>query len=578
MRQHYGQFLWLLLLCCLLPACAATDEVNTIALKLSGRDKCAFAFGMTQAGPITLKVDWQGAPLTIELFDGKGTSLAKLVSRAAPTATLTFTATPALLGSGKLWGCVISPPPSTATAAVATGTVTLTTPPVDRGQITLPKPPANFQVPAALLAQAKQKADAAFQTRLQAFTRDNTARLATVQSVAAARLQTAVQTQQSARAIRQQQLTAEMANVPRVTIGNPDTPRLTACSAREGGPGDQITLTGERLIGGVYLQVSEQQQLTIAGAVGNAENTQYRFALPQYAVAEWTRAYLCVKRRVGATVRDGIAMGGETLVSNRIPIWLMPTLPKVTECLPKGEGSATATTGPNATIYLYGSGFDARGQGEVHVKLSPTDDRVVRADAWSDCAVTATIPDLPPFTDPINAQVYVKCFGSASNQTPLTIVPDLELKQMDMTDVASYSIVNNHYLHVTCIDNIIPLPDQNLNTSALVTHFHSGMFTNVLQAYGDDIIYAGKALKNNWVVDNIDLQALSRADGAQETYLQSNSKGTSVLFAQLHWWSSPVCAVPIIAGTVSLGFAATFHPVVYQLRYTVKGPKGTSYK
>lgn len=105
----------LLVLLPLLGACAVDLKLPTWPqrFQLALGEHASFGIPVTQAGEITVTVNWQGKPLDIALVTMAGRTVSQQRANAAPSATLTYRATAADVAGGPVWMIKLSAPNGT---------------------------------------------------------------------------------------------------------------------------------------------------------------------------------------------------------------------------------------------------------------------------------------------------------------------------------------------------------------------------------------------------------------------------------------------------------------------------------
>jgi len=542
----------------------------TEQFSIAGKKKVGVVLGVNQVGLVKVAISWQGQPLTVELKNSKGASVGKLIGQAAPEMVLSYTAKDADLKKGGIWGLVISLT-NTGDANKAEGSIT----------VTLPPPAAldfNAREYKAIFEKADAQATAKLDTRIKAFEQDQVkARALRTTKLAAAR-QINLQKNQDLQTTHKTIVAREITTTLKTVATDPDTPVITACSLSEGGPNDQLTLTGRNFgVYPVYLEIPGQDTPLIAtGAVSTG--TTVRFAIPNYTTADWSKANIYLKGRTAPFPN------GKEVTSNKVPIWLNPSIPVLAPL--KNPGTNDPAGGcPGEAILITGTGMDPNGK--VHFILSPTDDREARTENWSKYQVTAFIPDPGPFANPINAQVYVICNGHKSAPQPLVITPELEMKKFLFWAVftgQTYITQDSDYCHdeLCAVDWI---------TDGTRFRYFSSIYVKEMRVKSlvppqynrNDEFYKTKHFVNSWIVDSVELTPLITVSHLSDVNLQEYRQGTDSPYIKVNWWSYPV--VWDVAydtyperdfGQLIFG-GVQYAPLSYELHMTVKGPKGTSY-
>lgn len=116
----------LMLLGLVLPAFAADNAQQILptwpqAFSLTYSDHKTFAIPVTQAGDITVTVNWEGLPVSIALKDLSGKQITALPAQNAPSAKLTYHVAAADLARGPVWFIVLTGPAGKSVVDAQTG-------------------------------------------------------------------------------------------------------------------------------------------------------------------------------------------------------------------------------------------------------------------------------------------------------------------------------------------------------------------------------------------------------------------------------------------------------------------------
>ena len=183
----------------------ATDEVETRGLPqaqasaawpqkwaVNGAEPAAFAFGVTQPGPVTVQVQSQGAPVVVTLLGAAPQPVQQQAG--AGTIRLAYQVTPADVKRGAFWRVRIALAQPGGAPAQASGTLAVQHAPADANAMRAEMQARTAQAPAVdPQAQAKAKAqmDAAFQAEMAQFEEQQAARRAAARAELEPHLQAA---------------------------------------------------------------------------------------------------------------------------------------------------------------------------------------------------------------------------------------------------------------------------------------------------------------------------------------------------------------------------------------------------
>lgn len=222
--------------------------------------------------------------------------------------------------------------------------------------------------------------------------------------------------------------------------------------------------------------------------------------------------------------------------SNAVTVYLKATYPSISS-LDRAEGA------PGEPLLISGSGFKPPVQ--VRFIINPGRDEAGNVDQMStDTQILAYVPNAGGIATPFDGYVYVVCANGRTDMKPFRFRPAMELQQMRI-------MLGNDYVN----------GEAGYNPMDRGTYIRQGHYTGPIIGHkGDDIYFLSFTLKNGWVVDSIQFYNEDYANsGEAHSFIAANKVGTSSPYTKVHWWAT-----------------AGGDWTIYELRYTIKGPRGIS--
>lgn len=385
------------------------------SFSLLAGEKAEYGVAMTQAGDITVDVQWTGAPLIIVIHDPAGKAMTSVEQRNPSTAKISYSVVEAD-PKGALWTVTILAPGSFSPKSrqVASGQITVQSPaaPSEKvnslaqiirtqslanvrtiAQRTPAQLPAIFKtgtkaVPITSSGVSAQSLNATMATRSTAYS-DSMTKLASVARQTAGISSTMVKPK-----------TGVTVNVPGGKIRPLALPTLTDVSPAQAHGGEQVWITGKNIPADkaqsqVFFVIGHDNSVAqdviapgpILESVTSGTDVKYRVEVP----CAWnaTQAY------AGQVY---VAPNNSDVTSNTLPLQYLPPLQ------PTATAAAPNMAEPDATVRLDGMNFMPTS--EVHFVINGSDMPSKQVQFFSGQQITAKVPAYSSRQD-LAGQVYV---------------------------------------------------------------------------------------------------------------------------------------------------------------------------
>jgi hypothetical protein len=304
-------------------------------------------------------------------------------------------------------------------------------------------------------------------------------------------------------------------------------------------------------------QMHTSQLLTSADLA--AKLTVQRQALAQQTAQRHQSQLQAIKAALASGVQPLAAsrLGARSLAPGIAPMGTVvaksPTIapPIAIQQLSVSEGD------PGTPVLLTGAGFGDTA-GEVHFIVASGRDLKATSAYWSNGQIMTEVPYLDG-VNVYNGIIYVQhADGRKSVFSSFRFRPPLDVVVVGMPDCQS----TGQYCTIVKDSSI------DLQAFTLISRDHIWHSTDALGFSGNDEFWKTSILKNDWIVNQCDVQVLPESNSSSTTVTECHP-GTNILHTRVHWSIDPSSAWINIKAPSSI---STYAPSV-----TITGPKGLPY-